>query len=194
MSSSCSTRLTLEELDGRVMPTVFVPITLPPVTIAAVASPATHPLHGDAGGSSTATASIGGEDRFVLIGTANLGGRGSFALTGFVQVDGRVAQKVGWGVLYGHGEGELVFTNAYGTISVTLHDPALRGVSRNPSHFHYTISGGTGAYQHLSGSGRVYLVLLPAPTAAGQPSQGTFNLTFFWPSPTPPPLAYDALT
>jgi hypothetical protein len=144
----------------------------PPITTV-VTQPINQPLHihGTVSGSYTGNGLVvdaGINDH--LTGSADLKGLGWFGLTGGIQGVGMIAQ--------GHATGELVLANAHGTITIALHGPLQSGFSSLPSQLHYTITGGTGDFQHLSGSGRVELTVIPAPIAFGRPAQGNFSLKF----------------
>jgi hypothetical protein len=42
----------------------------------------------------------------------------------------------------------------------------------------YVVTGGTGAYSHLTGYGTVGMTLVPAPVPFGHPPMGTITLAF----------------
>jgi hypothetical protein len=107
---------------------------------------------------------------FSLTGKTDLGGLGSFAVTGSVEGVGMIAS--------GRATGELVLSNARGTISLALHGPVQAAFSQPPSDLVYSVTGGTGAYRHLGGYGVVAMHRIPAPTAFGQPPRGVVSLTF----------------
>jgi hypothetical protein len=153
------------------MPSVSINITLPHIPTSVAAAPPLHSLHGTASGTYTAGPLVVDAGVYnQLSGTATFGTRGTFQVTGSVNGVGMIAQ--------GRAGGELTFTNSRGTITVTLRGPLQPGFSPLPANFHYTIVGGTGAYQHLHGQGQMSLVLIPAPIAVDQPPRGAFRMTF----------------
>jgi hypothetical protein len=167
-------RATLEllELGDRALPSPIVLQPLdPPVALAAVVQSAAHPLHGfGAGRYRTPEVSIDAGTSFTLTGTAYLNGLGNFHVTGQVNGVGMIAS--------GRATGELVLTNAHGTITLTLHGPTQQAFSPIPRELVYVVSGGTGSYSHLSGYGTVGIALSPAPVAVGHPQTGSIALTF----------------
>jgi hypothetical protein len=66
---------------------------------------------------------------------------------------------------------------------VELQGPEQPGFSALPEQFSYRVTGGTGAYEHLSGHGSLTLSLHATP--AGMGTYGTFALSI----PTPPQAA-----
>lgn len=105
-----------------------------------------------------------------LTGTADLAKRGAFTVSGSIQGLGMIAS--------GEATGQLVFSNAKGSITIALTGPTQKGFSPLPTKFHYTITSGTGAYAKLTGYGKLTLTMTVAPTAFGLPPQGTFSLSF----------------
>jgi hypothetical protein len=91
-------------------------------------------------------------------------------MTGSVQGVGMIAS--------GRATGELVLSNAHGTITLALHGPLQAGFSQPPSELVYSVARGTGNFQHLRGYGTVAMQRIPAPTALGQPPTGVITLTF----------------
>jgi hypothetical protein len=166
------TRLGLESLDSRTLPSVALPVapTIDPMVM--VVNSTTHQLHGTGAGSYVGNSLVvdaGTYDK--LTGTVELPKVGSFTLTGSIQGVGMIAK--------GRATGELVLTNSHGSITVSLQGPAQTGFSALPGEFAYTVSGATGEYARLFGrSGAMSLSLLPAPTAFGVPPQGAFTLKF----------------
>jgi hypothetical protein len=173
-------KLSLEELDARTLPSAPVaPISTPadittPVIIEPPVTPPhhNHKLHGTATGNYVGSSLIvdaGISD--TLTGTAELGAkRGEFTVSGSVNGVGLIAQ--------GEAMGQLVFTNANGSITISLTGPEQKAFSPLPTKFEYTITGGTGKYANLTGHGKLTLTTFPAPTAFGLPPQGTFSLSF----------------
>jgi hypothetical protein len=164
-----STRLVLEELDARTLPSVSTAFPMSFMTTGTV-SHHTHTLQGTASGhylGNLLMVDAGVVDK--LTGTVTLKGLGSFSLSG-------VLQGVGF-IFQGHATGQLVLENAQGTITLALRGPIESGFQPLPTTFAYKISSATGAYQHLSGTGHVNVKLIPAPTAFNVPPQGLFQLT-----------------
>jgi hypothetical protein len=165
------TLLRLEELDARTLPSVTIPTTTAPAAAAAAPNPS-HPLHGTGAGhylghSLVVDAGLS----YALTGKADLAGLGSFKMSGWVQGVGMVAS--------GRATGQLVLSSAQGTITLALHGRVQPGFSPLPAELVYSVSGGTGAYQHLSGYGVVGLTIMPAPIAFGFPPEGLFTLRFY---------------
>jgi hypothetical protein len=107
---------------------------------------------------------------FTLFGTANLRALGSFAVTGSVHGVGMIA--------FGRATGELVLSNAHGTITLALHGRVQSAFSQLPTEMVYTVTGGTGAFVHLNGYGVVALQRIPAPTAFEHHPTGVITLNF----------------
>ena len=167
--SKLSTRLVLEELDARTLPSVSTAFPMS-VVKTAVVTQHTHTLQGSASGhyiGNLLMVDAGVVDK--LTGSARLKGHGSFSLTG-------VLQGVGF-IFHGHATGQLVLSSTQGTITLALRGPVESGFQPLPSTFAYKISAATGAYQHLTGTGHVTVKLIPAPTAFNVPPQGLFQLT-----------------
>jgi hypothetical protein len=167
-------RLALEELGERTLPSVSFGVPrkgfIPPAVVSTDSQP-NHSLQGIARGNylgSLLMVDAGIHDK--LTGTADLGKLGSFNLTGWLQGLGNIA--------HGRASGQLVLSNAQGSITLTLTGPVQPGFSPLPSVFNYQVTAGTGAYSHLDRSGRVHLSLIPAPIAFGLPPQGRFTFTF----------------
>ena len=162
--------LELHQLGDRALPS---PVTLQPLDLGAIPAavrPA-HPLHGAGTGTYHKPAvTIDAGASFSLTGTADLGALGRFQVAGQVQGVGMIA--------WGRATGELVLTNAHGSITLALHGPTQQAFGTLPSELVYTVSGGTGDYSHLSGYGTVGLHTTPAPVAFGQPPAGAVALTF----------------
>jgi hypothetical protein len=132
---------------------------------------ATHPLHGTGTGTYHGPqVTIDAGTSFTLTGTANLGALGPFTVTGSVQGVGMIAS--------GRATGELVLSNAHGTITLALHGPVQSAFNQPPSELVYSVTRGTGDFRHLAGHGTVGMRRLPAPTALGRPPTGIVTLTF----------------
>jgi hypothetical protein len=132
---------------------------------------AAHPLHGSGSGTYHGPQiTIDAGTSFVFAGTAHLGALGTFALKGSVQGVGMIAS--------GRATGELVLSNAQGTITLALHGPVQQAFSQPPSVLVYVVTRGTGSFRHMTGYGAVVMQRIPAPTALGQPAAGVITLNF----------------
>jgi hypothetical protein len=130
-----------------------------------------HPLHGTGTGTYHGpVVTIDAGTSFTLTATANLGPLGTFTVTGWVQGVGMIES--------GRATGELVLSNAHGTITLALHGPVQPSFSQVPPELIYSVTRGTGDFQHLRGYGVVGMQRIPAPTALGQPPTGVINLAF----------------
>lgn len=160
-------RLQLEELGARVLPSAnpLAPVHAP-VGHAAAHHMAQPPLDGKGQGTYTDNPVQNGAGiTYTLTGTAKFDGLGNVTVAGTVHSVGFIQE--------GHASGELTFTNAQGSVTVKLEGPSQAGFSPLPKKFEYTVIGGTGQYQNLSGSGTLHLALTPTP---GNPETGTFTL------------------
>ena len=170
MSANRAT-LDLQELGDRALPSPLVVHPIDPLPLPAVVRTAAHPLHGTGTGTYHGPAVIiDAGTGFTLTGTADLGALGTFHVTGHVQRVGFLTQ--------GRATGDLVLTSAHGSITLALHGPVQPGFSAVPHELVYSVTGGTGAYRHLTGYGTVGMTLRPAPVAFGQPPVGAVALTF----------------
>ena len=162
--------LDLQELGDRALPSAVAPPTATGLGVAAAASPA-HPLHGAGTGTYLSPRIVvDAGTSFALAGMADLGALGSFRVTGSVQGVGFVAS--------GRATGQLVLSNAHGTITLALHGGVQPGFSQIPPELVYAVAGGTGDFAHLGGYGTVGVHRVPAPTAVGQPQTGVVTLNF----------------
>jgi len=146
-------RLQVDELESRTVPSAS---WLPrPILHSAHVAPAAAAqdiglpgaIHG------TLTASPGIPDagaHFAVNGSGWLLGLGQVSVSGTLQGTGFIAQ--------GHATGQLTLTNAKGTVTVDLVGPTQQGFAPLPHRFHFTVSGGTGAYQNLKASGEVFFL------------------------------------
>jgi hypothetical protein len=152
------TPLQVEELGARVLPSVSPLAGLDSLAgasahahAAASPAPALDGLDGTVRG--TLTPAAGNPDlgrRYDLAGHGSLGGLGSFHVTGYLLGTGFLAD--------GHAGGELTLTNSRGTIKLRLEgDPAQGAFAPLPAGFHFTVTGGTGAYKGLRDDGEVSL-------------------------------------
>jgi hypothetical protein len=166
--------LHLEELGDRVLPSATpVPpaAPVPTATVFDARLPVVH--HALAGhGQGTYTKELVPVDAggfFRLDGMANLAALGQVNVTGWVS-------SVGF-VHTGRAAGQLTFSNSHGSVTVRLLGNVQPGFSPLPRWFAYNVTGGTGAYAHLSDHGELKLVLQVSPTAALPHIHGTFKLT-----------------
>src|SRR5262245_42471800 len=167
---SRSRLLNLEELGSRILPSA-TPLPAPPAPAQALAGLDFHPgLHGQGRGAYQTDAVVSGAGRvYRLRGAADLAGLGHFALSGSVHAVGFIAQ--------GHAGGTLTFRNARGTVTLALEGPEQPAFSPLPQTFSYRITGATGGYAGLSGSGQLSLALAGASTGGVQdPTHGSFTL------------------
>jgi hypothetical protein len=162
--------LELHELGERAVPSSIAPQPVDLVSPVAVVQPNHHPLHGIGNGlfrQPFVPADVGAN--LTLSGTVQLAGLGTFQLAGEVHGAGFV---VG-----GRATGEMVLTGAQGTITLALHGRVQSGI---PPELVYSVSGGTGAYSHLTGYGTVGMTFvnqLP-PVGVHPGAGGTFVLAF----------------
>ncbi|HTK74288.1 MAG TPA: hypothetical protein VL371_03465 [Gemmataceae bacterium] len=91
--------------------------------------------------------------QYGLTGAGELGGQLRFQVTGGLRRVGFIAQ--------GQATGALTLTNAQGSITLSLVGPTQPGFAPLPAGFHYTVTGGTGAYQGATGEGQVTLRTRP---------------------------------
>jgi hypothetical protein len=115
----------------------------------------------------------------------NLTGHGVVAGLGRVSVSGAL-HSLGF-VPSGHAGGTITLANTHGSLTFALTGPTQPGFSGMPTRFTSTITGGTGKYKNLRGTGTAMLHLepfehpdfcLPAPGGGCQPfpDAGTFTL------------------
>ncbi len=166
------TNLLVEELAQRTLPSVSIGL-LPGFAGEVAHHGHAKPLHGEQvqGGTGSGTyvstppipdAGLG----YDLSGTVVTNRLGTFNVSGSLHGVGFLAQ--------GNATGQLVLTNAQGTITLGLHGPTQPGFSPLPSNFAYTVTGGTGAYQHVGRSGTAHFTFTPAAASSG----GSFTVTF----------------
>ena len=105
-----------------------------------------------------------------MTGTADLGAMGMFQVHGALHGVGMIAN--------GRAMGQLVLSNAHGTITLALHGRVQAGFAAIPNELVYSVSGGTGDFQHLTGYGVLGVKMTPAPIAQGQPPTGIIDLKF----------------
>ena len=164
-------RPTLEELNTRALPSAVAPVPpadLPPVHTAPPVYH--HPLRGTGHGAyAQPQISIDAGTSYSLTGTVHLDGLGDFTVSGWVRGTGLVQG--------GRAGGQLVLTNAAGTLTVDLHGPVQGAFGAVPKELVYVVKGGTGAYAGVRGYGVAGVAFTPAPTAVGLPPRGAFHLS-----------------
>jgi hypothetical protein len=93
---------------------------------------------------------------------------GMLSVTGTLQSTGSIAQ--------GHATGTLNVAASRGTFTLALTGPAQPGFSALPSEFSYTLTGGTGRYKGVTGTGTATVVLHPSNVPSGN-GQGKAVIT-----------------
>ena len=181
MSSNRAT-LELSELGSRILPSALGPHPpapgggaiigpLPPVPGGVVVVHHAHPLHGTGTAAYLGNAiAVDAGTSFTMSGTADLGAMGLFHVQGSLHGVGMIAD--------GRATGQLVLSNAHGTITLALHGRVQPGFAAIPGELVYSVSGGTGDFQHLAGYGVLGAKMTPAPIAPGQPPAGSIDLMF----------------
>jgi hypothetical protein len=112
---------------------------------------------------------------------------GRFIHNGKAAVDGDL-HSLGF-IARGQAGGTLTAITPHGALTLELTGPTQPGFSPLPTHFQFTITGGTGRYHHAQGSGTVDVALTPATNSSTSPSTldfGRVTLTFH---SFPPPVA-----
>jgi hypothetical protein len=163
--------LDLLELGERALPSAvgFQPITEHGGMVAAAVS--THPLRGTGTGTYHGPqVTIDAGASFNLSGTVKLAGLGSFRVTGSVEGVGMIR--------FGRATGEMILSNAHGTIAIELHGVVQPAFSQVPPVLVYSVTKGTGDFRHLTGYGSVAIQRTPAPVAIGRPPVGRIALSF----------------
>jgi hypothetical protein len=128
-----------------------------------------HALHGIGFGAYTSTMALPDT------GTSyNLQGFGRFGTVGLASVSGDI-HGVGF-ILHGHATGMLTFTNAKGSVTVSLTGPEQASFSPLPQQFQYQVTSGTGAYQNLHDQGTLHLQLVGSTATPGSPGHGVFTI------------------
>jgi hypothetical protein len=110
-----------------------------------------------------------------LHGTGMVSGMGHVSLSGWIQSTGYIAA--------GHARGELVLSNAHGTLTLQLEGTLQPGFASLPTHFYFNVVKGTGAYAHELAGGTIDFHYAPRAVPMhllpGQPppeAGGTFAL------------------
>jgi hypothetical protein len=142
-----------------------------------------HPMHSPATG--TLVGSYTMADPMPDVGMSySLTGQGAVAGLGRVSVNGSV-HSLGF-MAEGEAGGTITLSNHRGSLTLQLLGPMQAGFSPLPTAFSYTVTGSTGAYMHVRGSGKATLQLrpflvalfcLPGPKACMPPAGGSFTLT-----------------
>lgn len=165
-------RLSLERLDGRILPSASPLGFVGPVAHSATASHSAdqHALAGQGHGLYSYDAVQSGAGiEYRLDGLANLAGMGR------VRVHGSV-HSVGF-VQSGQATGELTFSNAGGSVTVELVGPSQAGFSPLPGTFSYHVVAATGRYAGLTDSGTMSLALKTDPALPGTNPHGHFKMS-----------------
>lgn len=87
-------------------------------------------------------------------------------------------------ILNGVDTGTLTLSNTKGSVTVSVSGPAVSPLATPVPllNLTYTITGGTGSYKNLKGTGPVRMILIPntilPPTAIGITQTGHFTFTF----------------
>jgi hypothetical protein len=102
--------------------------------------------------------------QYGVTGWGDLSGLPRFTASGFVRRTGYIFR--------GHASGELTLTNAKGSITLSLEGPVQPGFAPLPNRFHFTVTGGSGAYKGLIDDGVVTLRAYP------QGMKTVFGLSF----------------
>lgn len=105
-----------------------------------------------------------------LTGSGRFPGLGLSGLSGSLQSLGLIAT--------GHATGNITITNRFGKIHLDLTGPTQTGGSALPTHFTFTVTGGSGHYLHASGSGSADVTETPVGDATGLRSHGRFRFHY----------------
>jgi len=113
---------------------------------------------------------------YTLTGSGVVAGLGKVSVTASLQAVGMISN--------GQAGGTLTLSNAHGTLTFSLTGPTQPGFSALPTQFTSTITGGTGRYKNLRGTGTATLHLDPIllraiacfPQPRGCPDMGGFTL------------------
>jgi hypothetical protein len=151
----------VEELGQRVLPSAVA--LMPPKAAPALAAPLPpqlkHPLSGRGSGVfSTDLIPSEAGTVFHLRGSATLAGMGPVEVLGSVT-------SVGF-IQTGRASGMLTLFGNGGSVTVELQGPVQPAFSPLPHYFHYHVTGGIGAFQHLADSGTLRLDFHVVPMGA----------------------------
>ncbi|HEX3146464.1 MAG TPA: hypothetical protein VHR66_00075 [Gemmataceae bacterium] len=167
------TRLNLETLDQRTLPSAAMAVVDPTLHIIGkvyTPLPSTHPLTGR--GTGNYSSNMGNPDTGVthaLHGTAHLQGMGDVKVDGDIHGPGFIKSDVF--------HGTMTFKNGRGSVKLELTSFRPAGPARLPNWYRYKIVQATGAFKGMqdTGSLRVDVTLFPS-FAAGPSQSGTFRL------------------
>ena len=161
--------LSLEPLDGRVLPSSTMPVVggpLPPVYIHP-----THPLAGRATGdylSKRGNPDTGVTD--TVHGTGHVFGMGDVTVTGTIHGPGFINSTTFTGT--------MTFKNAHGGVKVELTSFRPAGPAGLPVWYRYHVVKATGDYAGMHDNGSLRLDVTPHPsTGNGMDRTGTFRVT-----------------
>ena len=148
-------RLQVEELGSRIVPSRtrfpvgLVADTTHHVDVTPRPAVAAVTLHGTIQGTlvQVIRGPIDAGLQYDVTGSGVLNGQPPFLASGNLHRTGMIAQ--------GHATGVLTLTNTKGSITLKLEGPPQPGFAPLPTQFHYTVTGGTGAYQGATGDGQV---------------------------------------
>jgi hypothetical protein len=107
---------------------------------------------------------------YTIVGAGRLAGLGRVLATGSLHSLGFIQT--------GHASGTLMLGTARGSLSLTLTGATQPGFAALPTHFDYTISGGTGRFRGASGRGAVDVTLQPATSPTPTMGHGKITLVF----------------
>ena len=147
----------LEQLEGRALFSVLAPMDLEPtpgpVGPALMAASTHTPLAGAFNVAGTYQHPImpgnpDGGAHYEFTGKGRKASLGKFHLSGEIIAPGFIAQA--------RSRGQLVISNAHGTITMSVVGP-LQGPGALPPSLNYRIRSGTGAYANSSGRGKIML-------------------------------------
>jgi hypothetical protein len=166
------TKLTLEELDGRVLPgagsfrvltgpeqlvTVVSPIAYSPPAYHGFRLLANNPLQVEGAASTTFVKSTA-SGIYNITGTINLTGFGTLNVSGFIQSVSASQPRV---------SGQLNFSTSEGTITVGLADLSASKAGAIPSQLIFTVTSATGEYSHAGGEGIMSLTMNSSTSTTG---------------------------
>jgi hypothetical protein len=165
----------LEELEGRAVPSAarLAAPALAQIVIDPPLPPILAPLSGQFAGSYTVAPGIPDlGTHYDLTGKGTVGLLGPVNLTGFAQGTGMIPT--------GRAFGSLTLSNGPASVTLKLTADPQPGFAKLPVYFHFSVSGGTGAYQNVHAVGTVGLHL---------GANGHFTLWISqWVHPLPVPL------
>jgi hypothetical protein len=170
----------VEELEARDTPSATAALIHSLPAVLSIPGHVTHPpATGMLSGNYTAPIPIPDVGKgYTLTGTGVVAGLGKVSVSGSLY-------SLGF-ILSGRAGGTVTLSNQHGTLMFSLMGPIQPGFSALPTQFTSAITGGTGRYKNLRGTGTATLHLepfdhpdfcLPAPGGCRQfPDAGTFTL------------------